>query len=203
MVNTMPVKIYLFDFDDTIISTKIYAKIYLPILTLVKTKFNWTNKQLEQKAKELGLGKNKFGRWDTGDLCRELGLLEEYYALLEKHLKVVPVLYKNTILMFKKIKKKKKKIGIISNSMLRTITMYLNRYQLHHYIDFVFSRDDASHQKQEAAYWKKLIKKHKLKPTECLVIGDDLEQDKIMPEKFRFRTLLLKKPEDINKLTFH
>ena len=76
----MTINTYLFDLDDTLISTKIYAEIYKPILKMVKKKL--TDKQLDQKAKELGLEKNKFDRWDTGDLCRELKLLEEYYIVL-------------------------------------------------------------------------------------------------------------------------
>lgn len=196
----MPITTYLFDFDDTIISTKIYATIYHPLLRRIKNKYKWTDTQLTHKAKELGLTKNKFGRWDTGDLCQELGLLEEYYQLLEQHIKVTTSLHDTVIDTFKKIKRKKKRIGIVSNSMIRTINAYLNKYKLHEYLDFVFSRDDAQCKKQEDAYWKILIKKKKLNPENCLIIGDDLEQDKIMPEKFGFRTLLLKKPEDWKKI---
>lgn len=195
----MPITTYLFDFDDTIISTKIYAEIYNPILRMIKNKYKWTDTQLNQKTKALGLTKNKFGRWDTGDLCRELGLLEEYYQLLERHIKVTPSLHNTVINTFKKLKMKKKKIGIVSNSMMRTITAYLNKYKLHPYIDFVFSRDAAGCKKQEDKYWTTLIQKHKLKPKECLVIGDDVEQDKIMPEKLGFKTFLIQKPQDLKK----
>ena len=134
----MHIKTYLFDFDDTIISTKIYAEIYQPLLKMIKTKFKWSDTQLNRKAKELGLKKNKFGRWDTGDLCRELNLLEEYYDVLEEQIQVMPVLYKQVINTFKKLQKQEKTIAIISNSMLRTIKAYLNKYQLNQYVDFIY-----------------------------------------------------------------
>lgn len=167
---------------------------------MIKKKFKLTDTQLTHKATELGLTKNKFGRWDTGDLCRELGLLEEYYQLLERHIKVTPSLHNTVIDTFKKLKTKKKKIGIVSNSMIRTINAYLNKYQLHEYLDFVFSRDDAKCKKQENAYWKALIKKKKLKPQNCLVIGDDPEQDVKVPKKLGFKTFLIQKPQDLKKV---
>ena len=126
----MAIKVYLFDFDDTIISTKIYAELYQPLLKMIKSKLKLTDAQLNQKAESLGLTKNKFGRWDTGDLCRELNLLEEYYQVLEKQIKVMPVLHDTVINVFKKIKAKKRKIAVVSNSMHRTINTYLHKYNL-------------------------------------------------------------------------
>ncbi len=191
----MAFKVYLFDLDDTLISTKIYAKMYKPVLSMIKKKFKLTSKQLDEKALSLGLEKNKFGRWDTGDLCRELNLLEEYYKILEQEIDVLPVLSKNVIKVFKKIKPKR--IGIVSNSMSRTINAYLNKYKLKKYLDLVYSRDDAKSKKKEPIYWKKLIKKHHLKPKECLFIGDDPEQDIKMAEKFEFNTFLIETPKDL------
>ena len=194
----MTIKTYLFDFDDTIINTKIYAEMYEPVLKMIKKKLNF--KDINAKAEELGLTKNKFGRWDTGDLCRELGVLEMYYQILEKHIKVVPVLHDTIITVFKKIKKQNKTIGIISNSMIRTITAYLNKYKLHEYLDFVFSSDDTESKKKEEIYWQKLIKKHKLKPKECLVIGDDPIQDEEVPNKFGFNTFIINDAKDLGKV---
>ncbi len=196
----MAIKVYLFDFDDTIISTKIYAELYQPLLKMIKSKLKLTDPQLNQKAEDLGLKKNKFGRWDTGDLCRELNLLEEYYQVLEKQIKVMPVLHDTVINVFKKIKAKKRKIAVVSNSMRRTVNAYLHKYNLEKYLDFTFMRDDAQCKKSDDTYWKTLIKKHKLNPKECLVIGDDPEQDGAIPEKFGFNTLIIKSPKDLEKV---
>src|SRR3989344_7244083 len=197
----MTIKTYLFDFDDTIISTKIYAELYQPLLKMIKSKLKLTDAQLNQKAESLGLTKNKFGRWDTGDLCRELNLLEEYYQVLEKQIKVMPVLHDTVISTFKKIKANKKKIGIVSNSMLRTVNAYLHKYELEQYLDFTFTRDDTQCKKSDDAYWQKLIRKQKINPKECLVIGDDPEQDGAIPEKFGFNTLIIKSQHDLKKVS--
>ena len=192
----MAIKVYLFDFDDTIISTKIYAQMYHPILIMIKKRFKWNDQQVEHKARELGLIKNKSSRYDTGDLCRELGLLVEYYGILEKNIKVVPALPNTIVNVFKKIKSKNKMIGIVSNSMNKTIALYLKKYKLFSYIDFIFSQDDAGCTKREEKYWKRLIQKEKLNPSECLMIGDDPIEDRKIPRRFKFMTLLITNQED-------
>ncbi len=101
----MTTNVYLFDLGDTLISTKVYAEIYQPILDMVKDKLNLTDTQLNDKAVEVGLDKNKFDRWDTGDLCRELNLLEDYYIVLEDHIKVIHGLNDLIIDIFKKLRK--------------------------------------------------------------------------------------------------
>src|SRR3989338_8312937 len=103
----------------------------------------------------------------------------------------MPVLRKHVINTFSRLKKQKKTIAIISNSMLRTINVYLNKYQLNKYIDFIYSRDDAGCKKNEEAYWENLIKKHRLKIGECLVIGDDAQQDIVIPQRLGFKTFLI------------
>ena len=167
---------------------------------MIKKKLKLTDKQLDEKAKELGLEKNKFNRWDTGDLCRELKLLEEYYNVLEDQIQIMPVLHEHVIHTFTRLKKQKKTIAIISNSMLRTIKAYLNKYELNKYVDFIYSRDDAGCKKNEEAYWKNLIKKQKLKIDECLVIGDDKKQDIVIPMKLGFKTFLIENPADLKSL---
>ncbi len=196
----MVTKVYLFDLDDTLISTKIYAEIYQPVLEMIKTKLNYTHKQLDEKAKELGLNKNRFNRWDTGDLCRELNLLKEYYQILEEQIPVQSVLHHNVIDLFEKLKKEKKKIAIVSNSMLRTVKAYVNKYKLNKYLTFIFSRDDVQCLKDQEAYWRALIKKHKLKPAECIIVGNDEKQDIQIPERLGFQTFKIKRANDLRLL---
>jgi len=196
----MTIKTYLFDFDDTIIDTKIYAEIYPLILQMIEFKLNLTNQELEEKAKELGFEKNKFDRWDTGDLCRELGLLDDYYMVLEDKIKIMPVLHDNIVEVLRKLKEENKRIGIISNSMAKTIKLYLEKYELAELIDFVFSFDDAKCQKRDDNYWKTLIEKHDLNPGACLVIGDDPIDDIKMGKKFSFHTFLIQNSNDLKNL---
>ena len=164
---------FLFDLDDTLIDSHIYAKIYQPILQMIQKKLGRTISQIEQKAKAQGLVKNKAGRWDTGDLCRELGLLPKYYEILEKEIEIVPILRQEIVPLFQEIKKKRKNIGITSNSMQQTARMYLKRYQLEKYVSFIYSSEDAGCPKGKESYWKQLTEKHQLIPAQCLVVGDN------------------------------
>ena len=192
------IKVYLFDLDDTLIDTKIYAKLYPKILPIIEKETGLKGSKLDQKARQLKLKENKAGRWDSGDLCRELGLLDQYYPELEKLIKVVPVLHNRVRFVFNQLRVKKRRIGIVSNSMRKTIKIYLKKYGLK--VDFVFSQDDAGCRKDQNNYWKKLIKKEKLNPEECLVIGDDKIEDVKIPLKFGFQTYHLKKPARLKEI---
>lgn len=196
----MVIRTYLFDLDDTLISTKIYAEIYEPVLKMIEKKLKIKREEIDGKAEELGFKKNKFGRWDSGDLCREVGLVDEYYSILGKQIGVVPVLYDTVIDLFKKIKSEKKRIGIVSNSMQRTIRLYLQKYNLLRYIEFIFSQDDAGCRKNDQRFWKKLIVKEKLIVRECLVIGDNPIDDGEVPQKLGFKTRLIKDKRDLTKI---
>ena len=196
----MSITTYLFDFDDTLISTKIYAEIYEPILKMIQKKLNLTNEEINEKAIEGGFRKNNLGCWDSGDLCREWGLVEEYYRVLGKHIDVIPVLHDTVIELFKRIKSDKKRIGIVSNSMQRTIRLYLEKYYLLKYIDFIFSQEDAGCRKNDERFWKKLILKEKLIAKECLVIGDNPIDDVEVPKKLGFKTRLIKDKRDLAEI---
>ena len=191
------INVYLFDLDDTLIDSRIYAKLYQPVLQVVKDKTGLTGEKLDKQARLLGLAKNKYGRWDTGDLCRELGLLEEYYKELNKLIAIVPVLHDAVEKVFRKLKNKGGRIGIVSNSQSRTVNTYVLKYNLGDYVDFIFSPDDAGCRKDDDNYWKILIKKEKLNPETCLIIGDDEQEDIKIPQKFGFKTVHLKTPTDL------
>lgn len=191
------IKVYLFDLDDTLINTKIYIELYGPILQLIENRTGLKDAKLDEKAKLLGLTKNKYQRWDTGDLCREFGLLDEYYEILERLISVIPVLHNTVKTVFKKIKTKGRRIGIVSNSMHKTIQTYISKYGLSNYVDFIFSEEDASFRKISDKYWKNLIEKEKLNPADCLVIGDNEKEDVEIPQKFGFRTYHLKDPLEL------
>lgn len=185
---------FLFDLDNTIIDGRIYAEIYQPILKMVKKMLNL--KDVDARAEKLGLKKNKYGRFDTGSLCKELGLLDEYYHILEAHIKIIPSLNKEIIPVLKNLKMTKK-VGIVSNSMQRTIELHLDKYKLKDYFDFIFSFGDAGCKKQDKEGWQKLIKKEKLNPKECLVVGDDPIDDEEIPKQLGFNTLLIKGSKDL------
>jgi len=179
---------YIFDLDDTLIDTKIYAKMYPEVLKMIKHKLSLSDFELEQEAKIKGVPIESHGRYDSGDLCRELGLLGEYYEILEKHIEVIDVLHDKVFDVLQMLHGFK--VGIASNSMQRTIKLYLKKYGIN--VNFVFSHDDAGCKKNQTVYWKKLIEKEKLSPLNCIVIGDNLIDDSVIPSKVGFKTLLIK-----------
>ena len=195
------IKTYLFDLDDTLIDARIYAQLYPKILLLIENKKKLKGTDLDRAAESFGLKKNKYGRWDTGDLCKGLGLLNEYYRELEKLIEVEPVLHDSVEKVFTKVKKKRAEIGIVSNSMQRTIRLYLVKYGLTNHVDFIFSSDDAGCNKDNGNYWKKLLETEKLNSKECLVIGDDELEDVQVPAKFGFKTFLLRSPADLETVS--
>ncbi len=183
---------YIFDLDDTLIETKIYAMIYPAILQLIKTK----GFDVDLEAKKHGIPKESHGRYDSGDLCKALSLLDEYYEILEKEIEVVDVLHKEVSTVFEKLGK----IGIASNSMQRTILAYLTKYKLTKYVKFVFSQDDAGCKKSDINYWKKLIEKENLNPEECTIIGDNPIDDGEIPSQLGFKTLIIKDFSEVKAL---
>ena len=195
----MAITVFLFDLDDTLISNKVYAAIYPEIKKMIKIFFSLSEEQFEQKAKSLGLQKNKYGRFDSGELCRKLRLTEEYYKSLKEHIEIIPVLKKGVHETFEKLKTERKRIGIVSNSLRRTIMLYLEKYHLQHFVTFIFSAEDAGCKKDNENFWKLLIKKEKLKPKNCLVIGDNKIDDKEVPERLGFKAFLIRKKIDLRK----
>ena len=185
---------FLLDLDDTIVDGKVYAKIYPEILEMLKSK----GIDLAQEVKKLGLKKNKFGRWDSGDLCRKLDLLNDYYQILKPQIKLSFNLKEEIVPILKELKEKR--VGIVSNTMLRTIQIYLKKYDLEKYFEFIFSFEDSEHRKDQQQCWQDLIKKEHLNPKKCLVIGDDPIEDIEIPSKLGFKTLLIRESKDLKQI---
>lgn len=190
------ISIYLFDLDDTITDGQIYADIYTAILALLNEK----SIDIDKEANALGIMKNKFGRYDSGSLCKSLGLLDEYYDILQKQIEVNKYLKDFVHDKFDALKKQGKTIGIVTNSMTKTISVYLREYHLKHFVDFTFSGDDIDSKKSQPVFWEKLISKHNLDPKDCLVIGDDQIEDVAIPQKSGFNTFQIKVAEDFQKI---
>ena len=186
---------FLFDLDDTLIETKIYRQIYPEVVKRLSTQLKISETELFLKVDKLGLKKNKYGNYDSGELSKSFKQLNLYYSILETAIKINKSLHDNVLEVFSSLKNKGKRIGIVSNSMHRTIELYIQKYQLK--VDFVFSSDDAGCNKDQERYWKRLIKKEKLTPKNCLVIGDNLHEDVEVPSSLGFKTFYL---DNVKKL---
>lgn len=194
----MQIKYYLFDLDDTLIDIRIYKKI-CPLIIRELHKKGFDNGYINKIIKKYKLKLNKFGNPDSYELCKALGKINLYYKILNKNINT-KYLNKNIIKVFKKLKKNKKKIAIISNSRKRTIRLYVKKYKLGKYISLIFSRDDANVKKDKILFWKRLIKLKRLNPKNCITIGDNYKQDIVLPKKLGFYTFYIKNKNLITKL---
>lgn len=194
----MAVNTYLFNLH-TLVGTKVYADIYDQFVSYLKKKFKWSDKELDAKAKELKLKKTN-GRYDSGELSREFGTLDFYYKILQQNIQFDEFVHNKVSEVLMYLKNNGMKIGVISNSMIKTIQLYIRTYRWVGFIDFTFSAEEADAKKNEDAFWKKLIEDEKLNPKECLVVGDDPVQDVRMPKRCGFRTMSVKKLEDLSKI---
>jgi len=168
------VDVYLFDFSDTIIDTTIYSRLYNEIINEILSKVEITKIDLQKiitKLKDVS-GKS---RVDTYDLCKKLNEIDLYYNVLERVIKHTYTLKTPELpQIFKKIKDSGKKIGVVSGSQEKTIIMFLKRFRIDSYVDFI-----QSGKKDSLVFWIQLEKKYDLEKDKTLVIDDDSEILKI------------------------
>jgi pyrophosphatase PpaX len=191
---------FIFDMDGTILDNGIYKRIYSQFMASLAKECNLTQQRLEQIAESSDLERLSDGRWDTGDISRLFGKLDLYYSELSNEVQLNPSAYAIVPDVFKRLKAEEKRIGIASNSMHRTIGLFLDSYGLKGYIDFIFSADDADAKKSKEEYWKKLISDFEVNPLSSVMVGDNYEEDILMPSRFGFATIHVKEPADLQKV---
>jgi len=191
---------YLFDLDDTLINTAVYEKIYPYVIKKIRLQFKLTEEMLDKEAEKMGLKRNKYGHWDTGELCKGLDMLDMYYQELERAIEVDSFVDEKALYLVSNLKMRGKRIGIVSNSMHRTIQTYLKKYGLARYVDLVFSSDDAGCHKDQDKYWSQFLTKFNLKASECLMCGDNVEEDINKPRMLGFRTFHVLRPADLMRI---
>jgi HAD superfamily hydrolase (TIGR01509 family) len=191
----MVINTYIFDLDDTIIDSSIYSKMYNSVINELISTLNITEIELQKIISKLKEETEK-ERVDTFDLCKKLHSVELYYKVLERFVKhTYSLKTKNIPAIFRKIHGAKKRIGIISNAQERTIELFLRRFNLYDYVQFVESGN-----KNTVLFWLTLERKYKLDKEFTMVIDDS---DKIlnMAEHAGFKVLNVKNINDIEKFS--
>jgi FMN phosphatase YigB (HAD superfamily) len=187
---------YLFDLDDTIIDSSVYSRMYHDLLRQIVEQQGISEIELQKEITKI---KNQTGKEkvDTFELCKSLNCIELYYSVLERYVKNTYTL-KIPILpaMFKKIKDNKKKIGVVSMSQERTIRLFLDRFNLSKYIDFIASGD-----KTTVLFWIQLERRHSLYKEETLVIDDSDDILKIA-EHAGYKVLNVSNIKDLEKFGY-
>jgi putative hydrolase of the HAD superfamily len=97
------------------------------------------------------------------------------------------------------LKKKGKKLCIISNG--RTIDLYsvLEWLDIKKYFDFIVSSEEVNIEKPDKRIFLLMLKFFKQKPENCVFIGDDPCRDIPTPKKMGMKTILFKPPRKYAK----
>jgi len=135
-------------------------------------------------------------RVDTYDLCKKMNATELYYTVLERYARHTYTLKTKEIPeIFRKIKGAHKKIGVVSNSQERTIELFLKRFSLFSYVDFISSGD-----KKTILFWVTLERKFGIKKEDALVI-DDSDEILDVAKHSGYKTLNVKNIKDISEFS--
>jgi HAD superfamily hydrolase (TIGR01549 family) len=177
---------YLFDLDGTLIDSDFYAKQYPEMIEKIKARVG--EQRMNSTISRL---KKVDGRYDTGELCKELGILDLYYKEL-----AIPELRPEAKKVLSELKGLT--IGIITSSMHATVTKYLNAWKVK--VTYVFTPEDAGYPKSRPEFWQKLIQRHNIISQSAIVIGDSIVDDIMVPKRLGFRTLHVTSAKDLLKI---
>ncbi len=192
--------LYLFDFDGTLISPRIYAETREAIIDDILKEKQWTSDELIRFIKKKNVKINRDRKVDTGELCKALGLEKLYYKHLEAALKRHKATNPTATVVLKALAAKGKKIGIASNALHETIALFTRVYKVEKEVSIIFGKDDAGAEKWQRAYWEKLIAMYDLPAKDCMIIGDSWEEDVVMPGKLGFQSFFLKEGKKLSDL---
>ncbi len=193
----MAIETYLFDLGGTLIDNGIYPRIYRPVMDMIKEFYGYSATTIDFMAEESGLKRHKDGRWVPGELCRILGLMDQYYKILGDAINPSAEDLDHIVNTFEELTNRGKQIGIVTNHFRKTTALYVEKYRLGPNVSFLYTRDEAGCKKNDPLFWGKLILHHVLDPKECLVVGDDYYEDSELPQKFGFQTKLVTGPKDL------
>lgn len=196
----MVTKTIIFDLDGTLVDPRIYGEVYPMVIDKIKTDTGFSDEELDDFLEKSGMRRYTNGRWDSGYLCRIFGLIDWYYEILAWYIKENDILYTDVEPMFKKIKEKGIRIIIASNSMHRTIKLYMDHYNLAQYVDYIFSSNDAGFVKEDVNFWKILIDIHAIDSEKTVIVGDDPIADYETPMEAGLCAILIKRPKNIDRV---
>ena len=87
-------------------------------------------------------------------------------------------------------------IGIVTQSQVKTAELFLKRFRLFSYIDFI-----QSGKKENLVFWMNLEKKHDLKKENCLMI-DDSDDVLEIAKRVGYNILNVKNLDDLSKFDY-
>ncbi|MFA5764190.1 MAG: HAD family hydrolase [archaeon] len=201
------IKIVVFDFVGTLIFSKNKPQNffidYKKKLQLNKFLLDKKNNDLtEIQTPELDLFEKFFiesiGINPSKKMC--LQLAKEYYSFRIKN----DFLISNALKVFKSLKKKKIIFGIITNTKSNANYKVAKNLEILKYFNFFLMSHKEKTKKSEIKIFYTMLnkinknRKHKIQPQECLIIGNDLNEDTIA-KTIGMKTIILKKYIKLDK----
>ena len=107
--------------------------------------------------------------------------------------------YPGTIETLKEVKKRGLKLGVVSDGVRLKAWMRLNASGLDKYFDVVVTHDDTGKKKPAKEPFLKACEELKVKPEECLMVGDWVERDIEGAKALGMKTCLAKYGQVIGK----
>jgi len=202
------IKAILFDADNTLYDTQKAAKIadnqIVEELAQKTDKYNTKELYAEWKKivysirHSLDPGMHE-RRYSYGEMIKKLGLDEETEEVLNRfgsvflsHLKLMPGLPNALKTDLKKYKK-----AILSESEKDFMLIKLKKLKLSKYFDLIIGNEDVGAKlKPNPEYYIIAFKELKLRPEECIMIGDHYEKDlEIAQKRFGMKVIFFGKQE--------
>lgn len=91
--------------------------------------------------------------------------------------------------------KKDYKLFVFTDDTRKQTQAKLKKTGLNKYFNQIVSSEDTGVMKPATKHFRMLMKRNNLKPSECIVIGDDYERDIVPAKKMGFRTIIFMKPK--------
>lgn len=177
----------LFHFHDEERNCKLYHKIFnrygykISLQNIMKVRKNEHRKRMKETYGD----PNQHGKSDElmRRVLKRLGfevdekkirkMIKEYETEREKYFKAYPGVHET----LSKLRRRKLKMIIISNGSREWQKRQMEAIDIGKYIDFVITSKEIGYEKSSLVPFETALKKLKLKPEECLMVGDRVDED--------------------------
>lgn len=181
------IKAVIFDLGNTLIDTKkvrqsIDLEFNLPLMR--KLGYMGSLEELKQKkhavdVRTIHVGKENF----FDEFSKELGVRldkkqsKNAYRSFQKFFLKNITLIPDTRRVLETIRKRGYKVALITNSASRHAKTSIAHFNLRKYFDFIIISEEVNAVKSELKPFRVALQRLKMKPDECLMVGDKLDED--------------------------
>ena len=195
------IKAILFDADNTIYYTNKVTKnanmkamrFFAKQTTKSSSYLHKERRKIVDKVKNSKDPKKRHLKYSYSKLAKKFNLKganKAYKISIDdavKNLKIEPT-FKSSIKKLKGIK-----LAIVSEDYQNQLSMKLRKFKLENHFNAIITVAQAKTMKPSKIYYELAFKKLKIKPKDCVVVGDRFEADLKIPKQLGCKTVLFKK----------